>query len=189
MAAPRKARATPPQPTGDLRETMLAGWRTNCRATALLVENVPVELWGQPLPGDARRTIRSLAAHLHNARSRWIRTLGTEHGIEAPPLVDLRRVTRRQLISALRASERGIAAILTRGLDAGGVVPPSRRYVWRNLPLDVGHVLAYFVAHEAHHRGQLIMLARQMGCRLPRSVTDGIWQWTTLSRPSRPSDA
>ena len=177
------------EPTDGLRETMLAAWRTNCAVTALLVERMPAELWAQPLPGDARRTIRSLAAHLHNARSRWIRTLGSEHGVPAPALVDLRRVTRRQLVSALRHSERGIAAILDLGLDAGGVVPPSRRYVWRNLPLDVGHVLSYFVAHEAHHRGQLIMLARQMGGRLPRAVTDGVWQWSTLSRAASRRDA
>ncbi len=177
------------EPTDGLRETMLAAWRTNCAVTALLVERMPAELWAQPLPGDARRTIRSLAAHLHNARSRWIRTLGSEHGVPTPALVDLRRVTRRQLVSALRHSERGIATILTLGLDAGGVVPPSRRYVWRNLPLDVGHVLSYFVAHEAHHRGQLIMLARQMGGRLPRAVTDGVWQWSTRSRAASRRDA
>jgi uncharacterized damage-inducible protein DinB len=39
------------------------------------------------------------------------------------------------------------------------------------------HFLCYFVAHEAHHRGQLIMLARQLGHRLPRDVENGLWQW------------
>jgi len=58
-------------------------------------------------------------------------------------------------------------------------VPPSRGYVWRNLSLDVGHVLTYFVAHEAHHRGQIVMVARQTGQRLPRATTDGLWQWKT----------
>ncbi len=43
--------------------------------------------------------------------------------------------------------------------------------------LDLGHVLTYFVAHEAHHRGQIVMEARQTGHRLPRPVTDGFWQW------------
>ncbi len=49
--------------------------------------------------------------------------------------------------------------------------------MWRNLSLDVGHVLTYFVAHEAHHRGQIVMVARQAGQRLPRPVIDGLWQW------------
>ena len=70
-------------------------------------------------------------------------------------------------------------ALLELGIASGGQIPPSKGYVWRNLSLDVGHVLTYFVAHEAHHRGQITMLARQTGQRLPRAVTDGLWQWKT----------
>jgi hypothetical protein len=68
---------------------------------------------------------------------------------------------------------------------AGGNVPPSKGYVWRNLSLDVPHVLAYFVAHEGHHRGQIVMLARQLGHRLPAEVAAGLWQWTQRSREAR----
>jgi len=68
-------------------------------------------------------------------------------------------------------------ALLALGLDAEGNVPPSKGYVWRNLSLDVAHVLTYFVAHEAHHRGQLVMVARQTGYRLPNEVTGRLWWW------------
>jgi uncharacterized damage-inducible protein DinB len=54
--------------------------------------------------------------------------------------------------------------------------------VWRNLALDVGHVLTYFVAHEAHHRGQIVMVARQLNCRLSPAVTAGLWQWRRRAR-------
>lgn len=166
----------------DLRATLLAAWRTNSRVTDFLVEQLPATLWNAAVPGVPRRTIRVLAAHLHNARSRWLRTLGREHGLVVPPLVDLGRVTRRELLSALKRSGDGIEALLELGLAAGGAVPPSRLYVWRNLPLDVGHVLAYFVAHEGHHRGQIVMVARQLGHRLPADVTNGLWQWSTRVR-------
>jgi uncharacterized damage-inducible protein DinB len=111
----------------------------------------------------------------------WVKTLGREHGITAPTRVDHRRVARRQLVAALKRSSNGIEALLKLGLASGGQVPPSRGYVWRNLSLDVGHVLTYFVAHEAHHRGQIIMVARQTGHRLPRATTDGLWQWKTTA--------
>lgn len=77
-------------------------------------------------------------------------------------------------------------ALLALGLDAGGVVPPSKAYVWRNLPLDVPHVLTYFVAHEGHHRGQIVMLARQLGHRLPSEVSNGLWLWNKRLREAQP---
>jgi uncharacterized damage-inducible protein DinB len=115
----------------------------------------------------------------------WIKTLGKEHGIEVPESVDRHTVSRQQLGRALNQSSRGMVSLLELGCDHGGIIPPSRSYVWRNLPLDVGHVLTYFVAHEAHHRGQIVMLARQLGCRLPNDVTGGLWQWSQRSKEAR----
>jgi uncharacterized damage-inducible protein DinB len=159
------------------RALILAPWRTNGRVNATLIAALPEALWGAALPGAPRRTVRSLAVHLHNARSRWLKTLGEPLGIARPPLVNLHRATKRELLRALRVSDRAIEALLVRGLDEGGTVPATRAYTWRNLPLDVGHVLAYFVAHEAHHRGQLVLVARQLGEPLPRAVSDALWWW------------
>jgi len=165
-----------------LSTTLLASWHTNSRVRAFLIEHLRATLWDEPIPGAPRRTIRMIAAHLHNVRCGWIRTLGREHGITAPAIVDRRTVTRRDLLAALKRSSRGIEALLELGLASDGHLPPSKGYVWRNLPLDVPHVLAYFVAHEAHHRGQLCMVARQLGHRLPAEVTAGLWQWKKRAR-------
>ena len=60
-------------------------------------------------------------------------------------------------------------------------------YIWRNLPLDVGHVLAYFVAHEAHHRGQIVLTARATGQRLPLEITNGLRRWTKRAAEAQPA--
>jgi uncharacterized damage-inducible protein DinB len=164
----------------DLRPTMRAAWRTSNRATIYLVEQVSAELWRAEVPARPRRTIRTIAAHLHNMRCSWLRTLGREHGISVPVRVDPRAVTRRQLVAALGRSGRSLEVLLELGFAHDGRVPPSRAYVWRNLPLDVGHVLSYFVAHEAHHRGQILLLARLLGHPFPREVMGGVWQWNRL---------
>jgi uncharacterized damage-inducible protein DinB len=112
-----------------------------------------------------------------------VKTLGREHGITAPSRVDHHRVTPKHLIAALKESGTGIENILKLGFVSEGQVPPSKGYVWRNLSLDVGHVLTYFVAHEAHHRGQIIMVARQTGHRLPNPAAGELWNWK-MDKPS-----
>jgi len=155
---------------------MLGAWRTNNRVMMELIQRLPLGLWDVQIPG-AQRTIRAVAAHVHNARCMWVKTLGREHGITAPKSVDHRRATPRQVVAALKRSSARIEALLELGFAADGQLPPSKGYVWRNLSLDVGHVLTYFVAHEGHHRGQIVMVARQTGHRLPGSTTSGLWQW------------
>ena len=162
----------------DLRDTILAAWATNNRITVFLVENLPLELWPATVPGVPRRTIRMIAGHMHNARCMWIKTLGRPHGIRIPASLDRHRVQPRELVEGLARSSRGISSLLELGCEHGGRIPPTPAYAWRNLPLDVGHVLSYFVAHEGHHRGQIVLVARQLGHRLPAPVTGGLWQWS-----------
>jgi hypothetical protein len=104
----------------------------------------------------------------------WIKSIGSKHGVVVPKSVDLKTVRQGDLLRALDRSSKGIADLIRLGVDRGGRVPPA---VWQNFPTDVVHLLSYFVAHEAHHRGQLVMLARQLGHKLPKEVTAGLWQW------------
>src|SRR5258708_13168890 len=166
----------------DQRDMLLDAWRTNNRVSVFLVEKLPDELWLDKVRGAPRRTVRMIAGHIHNARCMWIKTLGKEHGIVVPRAVNRHEVEPKELIAALGQSSQGMISLLTLGCDRGGTLPTSRAYVWRNLPLDVGHVLTYFVAHEGHHRGQIVLLARQLGHRLPPAVTGGLWQWTQRAR-------
>jgi len=170
----------------DLRAGVLGAWRTNNRVTIELMQRLPPALWDLAVPDVPRRTIRVIAAHLHNSRCSWLRTLGREHGITTPARVDQRGVAQRDLVAALKLSSAGMEALLELGLDSDGNVPPSKGYVWRNLSLDVAHVLTYFVAHEAHHRGQIVMVARQTGHRLPSATTAALWWWKLeKASPSR----
>lgn len=170
---------------GSLPAAIVAAWNTDSRVTTFLVENLPGRLWRETIPGSRRRTFRSVAAHIHNARCTWVTVLGQEHGIVAPLQVDRDNVQRRQLVAALNRSSEAVGRLLLLGCDHGGRIPPSRSYTWKNLPLDVAHVFAYLVAHEGHHRGQIVMAARQLGHALSSSVTGGLWQWTKRAAETR----
>jgi uncharacterized damage-inducible protein DinB len=166
-------------PESDEGERVIAAWRTNNRATTYLIEHLPAAVWSADVPGVPRLTVRTIAAHIHNSRCSWIKSLGARHGVAVPRPVDLRRVRQAELLRALARSSEGMIRLIELGVAKGGRVP---RAVWQNFPTDLEHFLGYFVAHEGHHRGQLCLLARQLGWRLPRSVAAGIWQWTRFAK-------
>jgi len=174
-------------------DALVATWRTNNRVTTFLFESLPSELWPKRVPGAPRRTVRMIAGHIHNARCMWIKTLGAKHGIAVPRSVDRRKVRRDELLRALARSSEGMVKLLELGLARGGRLPG--RPAWWPCPTDLAHSLGYFLAHEAHHRGQVCMLARELGHRLPAAVTAGLWQWSRREKewtrlspatPSRP---
>ena len=160
-------------------EMVIDAWHTSHRVTVYLIENLPPELWTMNVPGSPRRTIRSIAAHIHNTRCMWIKMIGARHGVAVPRSVDAGSVNRPELTRALERSSKGIVAVIRLGAARGGSIPAAS---WQNFPTDLVHFLNYFVAHEAHHRGQLCLLARQLGHRLPAEVTGGLWQWKKRSR-------
>ena len=160
-------------------KALIAAWHTSHRVTVYLIEHLPPEIWAQTVPGNPRKTVRMIAAHLHNTRCMWIKMIAARHGVPVPRTVDRRRVRQSELVRALSRSSDGITGLIRLGVDHGGVVP---RAAWQNFPTDLPHFLSYFVAHEAHHRGQLLMLARQLGYRVPSAVAAGLWQWNTRAR-------
>jgi uncharacterized damage-inducible protein DinB len=163
----------------DDGQALIDAWRTNQRVTTYLIENLPPEVWSKAVPGAPRRTVRMIAAHIHNARCMWIKMIGASHGVAVPRTVDGRRVRPTELSRALAQSSEGMIRLIRLGMARGGAVPGA---AWQNFPTDLTHFLAYFVAHEAHHRGQLCLLARQLGHRLPAGVTAGLWQWKKRAR-------
>jgi uncharacterized damage-inducible protein DinB len=157
---------------------VLTTWQTSSRVTAFLIENVPDEVWRSTIPGAPRRTVQMIGGHLHNCRCMWVQMLGKRHGLAVPRRVDRHRVSRRQLLAALAQSARAIGELLEVGLANGGHLAGFS-------PPEVTHFLAYHVAHEGHHRGQIVMVARQLGHRLPAEVANGLWQWAKRAREAR----
>jgi len=163
----------------DSYQRIIAAWQTSNRATTYLIEQLPAAIWSSAVPGVPRQTVGMIAAHLHNSRCRWIKSIGARHGVKVPARVDLRRIRQKALVQALSRSSAGMIDLIELGIARGGNVPAA---TWQNFPTDLEHFLSYFAAHEGHHRGQLLLVARQLGHRLSPETAGGIWQWTRFAR-------
>jgi uncharacterized damage-inducible protein DinB len=69
----------------------------------------------------------------------------------------------------LEQSRQALSELIGRALHTDGRIKGFRP--------DVAGFLGYLIAHDAHHRGQIAMLSRQVGHPLPQKITFGVWEW------------
>ncbi len=151
----------------------------NERMNQMLIEQLDAGAWKAKAPGGVR-TIAAIFTHMHNVRCKWIRL--TAPHLKAPAQLNRAQCTPRQAQAGLAESAAGCAEMLAEALGGGGRVESFLRDGWAQ-PWPAGvEMLCYMVAHEAHHRGQVCMLAHQLGFPLAKRVMAGMWSWERLWR-------
>jgi uncharacterized damage-inducible protein DinB len=161
----------------QLGRTAARIFAVNERINQVLLEHLDPEAWRARPPGKTR-TIAAIFTHIHNVRCKWVRL--TAPHLKVPPQLHRARCTPRQASVGLAESAARCSEMLVEALDGGGRVEEFRRDGWGS-PWPVGvEMLCYMLAHEAHHRGQVCMLAHQLGFPLPKEVGYGMWNWEKL---------
>jgi len=161
----------------------------NDRINQILIEHLDPAAWGTRPPTakppgknpgkNNARTIAAIFTHMHNVRCKWVRL--TAPHLKVPPQLNRAHCTPQQARAGLAESAARCAEMLAEALGGGGGrVEKFRRDGWAR-PWPVGlEMLCYMLSHEAHHRGQVCMLAHQLGFPLPNEVAYGIWNWEKL---------
>jgi uncharacterized damage-inducible protein DinB len=148
-----------------LADALLSAFDTNDRINQYLLENLPAEAWRAEPPGKKGRDVAGVVAHMHNVRVMWLKaTKG-----KIPEQLDRFTVTPSQAKKAFDASRAALREVLQTSLEADGRIKGFRP--------DVAGFLGYLIAHDAHHRGQITMLARQAGHPISQKAMFGMWEW------------
>lgn len=163
----------PTNPTFDAKRALLNAFLINEQANQLLLKNLDVAAWHSPTPTGKGRTIAAMAAHMHNVRLMWL--AAADKSAKLPAKLDGDKVSAEEVSEALTKSAAAIRKLIEKGLaDPAGRVP--------NFKPDVAAFAGYLIAHDAHHRGQIAMLARQLGHPLPSKASFGLREWGTLAK-------
>ncbi len=156
----------------SMRDQLLEAWRTNCRINLYLLEHISDEGLACTLSTRGGRDVARQFAHLHDVRvwhlearakelAAGLPKFGKKGSKWSPP--------RDELIEALTASGTAIETFLGDVFD--GI--PKRRGFKRGIFTS----LSYFVAHESHHRGNILLTIKQCGHNIDADSRYAIWAW------------
>jgi len=151
----------------------------NERMNQMILEQLDPAAWNAKPPGKAR-SIAAIFTHMHNVRTKWVR-LTAQH-LRVPRQLKRGHCTPKQARAGLAESAASCENMLAAAFSGGGGsrIKKFVRDGWA-CPWPVGpEMLCYMISHEAHHRGQVMMLAHQLGFPLPQKVMYGIWNWEKI---------
>jgi uncharacterized damage-inducible protein DinB len=153
----------------------------NERMNQLVIERLDPIAWRSKSAVKSSGGVRTIAAiftHMHNVRCKWIRL--TAPHLKVPAQLNRTHCTPKQARAGLVESAATCSSMLAEALGGEGRIKNFRRDGWGKSWPCGPEMLCYMLAHEAHHRGQVLMLAHQLGHPLPKEVNYGLWNWDKL---------
>jgi uncharacterized damage-inducible protein DinB len=167
----------------DRSQVLVESYAVNERMNQMVLEHLDPAAWRAKLPGSKGRTIAAIFVHVHNVRRKWLR-LSAPH-LKLPAALDRAGCTQTQAGVALLESAALCSEMLADALSESrsgqqGRVETFLRDGWAK-PWPAGAaMLVYMISHDAHHRGQVCMLAHQLGFPLSTRATSEMWAWEKL---------
>lgn len=153
----------------DVQQEIIEAFEQCGHVTEYLVTVLPRRFWHQPSPTGRGRTIAAMVAHIHGVR----KTFAKMGGAPVPPSLDRTSATPVQARRALRHTNAALVALFRDSLLRGDARV-------KGLPRRSVNMMAYLIQHDAHHRGQIMLRARELGHTFAGADIMRIWGWKRL---------
>ena len=148
----------------DFKKDLLDAWHLNTKVTLYLLENIEPEWLPLKLQGKGR-SIGEQFVHINNIRSYWIGKVGIKEDLKIDKKYGKDKA---QMLKSLALSGVKMADTLQEILEQETITGYKP------------HPLAFYsqmIAHEAHHRGQVMNLITRNDLPISKSVDFGLWNW------------
>jgi uncharacterized damage-inducible protein DinB len=153
----------------DLDGEVLEAFERCARVTEYLVTRLPRPLWQRESPTGHGRTIAAMVGHVHGVR----KTFAKMGGGPAFPALDRNTVTP----AAARKALREVNDVLVRQFREAVAARATRV---KGAPRRAVDMMFYLTQHDAHHRGQIMLRARELGHEFTGDDVMRVWGWKKL---------
>jgi len=114
------------------------------------------------------RTVGKQWAHIHQVRLMWLKAAAPDLLKGLTPLTDKDSLDKQALQAALTASGKAMEELLSAAAITGKV---------KGFKPHATAFLGYLMAHEGHHRGQIMVALKENGMMVDKKTQFGIWEW------------
>lgn len=149
-----------------IEEQVVDSWRIGSRINLYLLDSLtPEMLNAAPAKG---RSIAETFAHIHNVRIMWLDAAAKG---QFPTLAKIAKEAALDAVAlreALVGSAAAIETLITFSLEQGKVKGFK--------PHPVAFA-GYLLAHEAHHRGAILLILKDAKLPVDKKIAYGMWEW------------
>lgn len=152
-----------------MQDQLLEAWRTNNRISLYLIDKITPAGMKSTLSKRGGRDVARQFAHLHNVRVWHLENRARDLSKGLVTFETKVSPTKAQLKKAFKTSGTAMESFLSAVLDG----EPKRR----GFKKGIFTTLAYLVAHESHHRGNILLTLKECGHGVTKDVAYTIWGW------------
>ncbi len=153
-------------------DQLLETWRTNNRINLFLIDRISDEGMKCTLSRRGGRNVVRQFAHMHNVRVWHLENRARDLGAGLYTFKTEEEPAKKRLKDHLNQSSQRIETFIA-DCVAG---KPKRRASKKGIVAQVG----YFIAHESHHRGSILLTLKMCGHKLDQASQYAIWDWDKM---------
>ena len=147
-------------------------WNIHNRINLFMIENIPEEAFKATLSTRGGRNISRQLAHVNNVRVWRLKPFAKKISENLIEFEKEESPGKKKLIKAFRQSSEVMEKYFRYCLQNNFEVSNFKRGV---LPM-----LGYYISHEAHHRGNILLTMKKSGFPLSDALKWEIWDWNEI---------